>query len=147
MRHSVLFSSVVLSALAATAAYAADVNQLAPPDVASGDKFGASVAANGGTVVGGAPGRSSSAGAVFVFVKSGASWTQQTEIAGSGGAFGTSVGVRGERLVAAALRHGTESGANPRRGSRRSSGARPTKYQPDTHGHPPRTKCARTLHT
>lgn len=78
-------------------------------DIAGEDEdfFGASVSVSGKTVVVGAPGKSvdatANAGAAYVYQRSGAAWTLQTELvsptAGESGAFGSSVAVAGNRLV------------------------------------------------
>lgn len=109
MRHAKRFVPMVLSALAVTSAYAAEVNQLAPPDVATGDRFGQAVAADGGTVVVGAPYHdqdATDAGSAYVFVARGVFLPLQTELRPSdpeGGAhFGTSVAVSGDTAVVGA---------------------------------------------
>jgi len=85
------------------------------------DQFGTSVALNGDTLVVGAPFESSNstvinfgqsddsasyAGAVYVFVRSGGTWTQQAYVKGSNTApsdqFGSSVALDGDTLVAGA---------------------------------------------
>lgn len=87
----------------------------------SGDRFGASIAVFGNTMVVGAPAESSSAtgidgnqdddssevsGAVYVFVRDGATWTQQAYLkasnTGSQDSFGTSVAISGDTLVVGA---------------------------------------------
>jgi hypothetical protein len=89
----------------------------ASPD--TNDTFGWSVAVAGDTVVVGAPGEASSAtgingsqtsnaspgaGAAYSFVRSGATWSQQAYLkasnTGGGDAFGTSVAISGDTLVA-----------------------------------------------
>ena len=86
------------------------------------DRFGGAVGINGDTVVVGAIGESSSttgvnstpddaasfAGAAYVFVRSGGSWTQQAYLkasnAGWGDQFGISVGIDGDTVVVGANR-------------------------------------------
>ncbi|MEI7932041.1 MAG: hypothetical protein WCI21_03170 [Alphaproteobacteria bacterium] len=86
----------------------------------AGYNFGSSVAVSGNTVVVGAPFEASSstgvnstpdesasgAGAAYVFVRSGTTWTQQAYLkasnAGAGDSFGTSVGVAGDTVVVGA---------------------------------------------
>jgi FG-GAP repeat protein/putative Ig domain-containing protein len=84
MRHSFgLFAGALLVAVGTTAAYAADVIQLAPPEGASGDQFGQALAADGGTVVVGAPQHdhdATDAGAAYVFVRRGIFLPLQTEL-------------------------------------------------------------------
>ncbi len=88
----------------------------------AGDFFGTSVAMSGDTVVVGAPSESSNAagvngneadnslstsGAVYVYVRSGATWIQQAYLKasnpGNGDRFGTSVSVSGDTIVVGAL--------------------------------------------
>ncbi len=74
--------------------------ELYPNDAAPGDEFGASVAIDGDTVVVGAYGRqvnSTHFGAVYVFTRTGVTWTQQQEITAAGptDSFGTSVAISG----------------------------------------------------
>ncbi len=84
------------------------------------DQFGTSVAVNGNTIVVGAPGEASSttgvnstpdesannAGAAYVFVRIGSTWTEQAYLKASGtgadDAFGVSVAVSGDTLVVGA---------------------------------------------
>ncbi|MCA9280642.1 MAG: hypothetical protein KDA30_01215 [Phycisphaerales bacterium] len=78
------------------------------PDGGTEDRFGASVAIDGNTLVIGAPSRGEDdAGAVYVFAWDGASWTHtQTIVAGdsdSGDRFGTSVSIDGNRLLIGAF--------------------------------------------
>jgi uncharacterized repeat protein (TIGR02543 family) len=87
----------------------------------AGDSFGYSVAVSGDTLVAGAPSEASSAtgvngnqtdnstssaGAVYVFVRNGTSWAQQAYVkasnTGAGDAFGSSVALSGDTLVATA---------------------------------------------
>jgi hypothetical protein len=85
--------------------------KLTAPDGGANDNFGWSVALNGNTAVIGAigydAGANSDQGAVYVFVRSGTTWTQQQKLtAGDGAAgavFGWSVAVSGETLLAGAL--------------------------------------------
>ena len=73
------------------------------------DEFGHSVAISGGTIVVGAPrfnifgGGGTDAGAAFVFVRTGSSWSQQAQLKASDGApfaiFGQSVSISGETVV------------------------------------------------
>jgi FG-GAP repeat/Phosphoesterase family len=76
---------------------------LADPGNISGDGFGNSVAVSGSTAVVGAPGTFSTAGAAYVFVRSGTTWSQQTELTDPGASvndqFGTSVAISGSTAV------------------------------------------------
>ena len=87
---------------------------------ATGDNFGRSVAVSGGVVVVGSPGpkftpSSTYAGAAYVFVQSGTSWSQQVELTASDGAardnFGISVAVDGSTVLVGALNHNGAQGA------------------------------------
>ena len=79
--------------------------ELTASDGASNDAFG-SVGISGSTVVVGAPGKNSGTGAVYVFVRSGTTWTQQAELTASDGvagdAFGGPVAISGSTVVAGA---------------------------------------------
>lgn len=80
-------------------------------DAVSGDTFGASVSIDGAagaeTIVVGAP--KHGAGAAYVFVHAGSSWSQQARLAGtgiaSGDAFGETVRIASDRVVASAPFH------------------------------------------
>ena len=85
--------------------------ELAGGDVAGCEleEFGSSVAVSGGTIVVGAPGyqvggSNAAGGAVYVFVQSGATWTQEAEIVASGAAddsFGLAAATGGTVVVGA----------------------------------------------
>ncbi len=85
---------------------------LTPSENAADDLFGQWVAVDGNTAVvsatGADPGGVSAAGAVFVFVRSGASWTQQTKLVAPIPAvdqsFGSGVAVSGDTLVVGTFR-------------------------------------------
>ena len=91
--------------------------ELTSSDGAAGDNFGYSVAIDGGTAVVGAyhrtVGSNSQQGAVYVFVQSGTTWTQQAELTSSDGAandnFGSSVAVSGGTAVIGAYNRGVGS--------------------------------------
>lgn len=75
-----------------------------PSDTASNDKFGWVVRfSNNGELIVGAPGKSSSQGAAYIFTGSGASWSQQAKLTASDAAnsdnFGTDVAMYGETAV------------------------------------------------
>src|SRR3990172_5724589 len=83
--------------------------KLTAADAAASDHFGSSVAVSGVTAVVGVPGDDdggSGAGVAYVFVRSGAAWVPQGELAGGGAAaddrFGSSVGISGGTVVVGA---------------------------------------------
>jgi FG-GAP repeat protein/IPT/TIG domain-containing protein len=89
-------------------------------DRAAADQFGTSVAVDGDTAVVGAPFHDLNAGADvgagYVFVRSGAAWTQEKRLKASDGAvtdqFGTSVAVHGDTAVVGAPFHDLNAGAD-----------------------------------
>jgi uncharacterized repeat protein (TIGR01451 family) len=84
--------------------------KLVPPDLGPDDRFGQSMAISADTVVVGAPeddnANGSTAGSAYVFVRSGATWTQQQKLLASDGAtneqFGYSVTLSGDTLAVGA---------------------------------------------
>jgi hypothetical protein len=82
---------------------------LTAADAASGDHFGNSVSVTGDTIVAGAYGKNGNTGAVYVFLRSGITWTQQTKLSASDGVsldfFGVSVSVSGDTAVAGAYQN------------------------------------------
>ena len=76
-------------------------------DAQAGDRFGASVALNGDTLVVGAPGDDGFRGSVYVFLRAGGVWTEQQKlVAGDGEAgdtFGHAVGLGDGTLVIGAV--------------------------------------------
>jgi hypothetical protein len=80
--------------------------RLVASDGAAGDRLGESVAIDGETAAVGAPGQDGSRGAVYVFTRSGDSWTQSAKLTASDGAefdfLGQSVAVDGDAIVAGA---------------------------------------------
>jgi trimeric autotransporter adhesin len=99
--------------------------ELTASDGAVDDNFGTSVAVSGSTIVVGAPCHPGSAagtcgrGAAYVFMQSGATWTQQEKLTASGGKsgddFGWSVAVDGSTIVVGAPDHTV--GANSEEGA------------------------------
>ncbi len=95
--------------------------KLLPAGGAAGDQFGTSVSLQGDTLAVGVPkrdGASLDMGAVYVFVRSGSSWTQQAVLSASdaagGDGFGRSVCLASDALVIGANQkdeHGIDSGA------------------------------------
>jgi hypothetical protein len=83
-------------------------------DTAAGDQFGSSLAISGSTIVVGARGASSSAGAVYVFTKTAAGWKQTTEqqdpVANGPAHFGLSVAISGSTVAAGAPWYNREAG-------------------------------------
>src|SRR6202023_4404347 len=79
------------------------VQELAASDAAQGDGLGRAVGISGDTVLVGAFGRNSSAGAAYVFENQCGQWTQAKETTASDGAqndlFGYSVGISGDTVV------------------------------------------------
>ncbi len=84
--------------------------KLTASDAAAGDVFGYSVAISGDTAVIGAereaPGGLSNAGAAYVFVRSGTTWTQQAKLvagdSGAGDHFGMNVAISGDTALVGA---------------------------------------------
>lgn len=94
-----------------------ELKKLTPSDGAAGDRFGASVALWGDTLVVGAPGNASGRGAVYLFSRNtGGSnnWGQARKLVASDGAaldaFGSSVALCGERLIVGAPVDATSRG-------------------------------------
>jgi hypothetical protein len=89
--------------------------KLAAADGAPGAGFGVSVAISGFTAVVGAPSRNADTGAAYVFVRSGAAWSQQAELTASDGfssdRFGISVAISGPTVVVGAATKNNETGA------------------------------------
>jgi hypothetical protein len=105
--------------------------RLSTGNAAAGARFGFSAALAGDTALIGAPGTNGGAGAVYVFVRSGASWRQQARLsagdATAGGQFGFSVAFAGDTALVGAP--GANGGAGAayafvRRGTRWSQQAR-----------------------
>src|ERR1041384_5305945 len=84
--------------------------ELTPADLVGFRQFGAAVAIDGDTAVIGVPLNflESNAGAVYVFVRTNSTWTQQAKLSASppasSGRFGISVAISGNTLVAGARR-------------------------------------------
>src|SRR6185312_8270393 len=73
---------------------------------AEGDGFGTSLAFDGDTLVVGAVASSSQQGRAFVFVRSGDSWIEQTELVSSDGPglfYGASVAIDGDTAIVGSL--------------------------------------------
>ena len=83
--------------------------ELKASDGAPSDQFGTSVAISGSTAVVGAYRKDSGAGAAYIFVRSGTTWTQQAELTASdraaGDGFGSSVAISGSSVVVGATYH------------------------------------------
>ncbi len=121
MNASSRSSSAVLGALCATLLLAPTAagapvlrreSQLLAPDGADADQFGAAVAADGGTVVVGAPWASANAGVAYVFTRTAAGWALQQTLVPADAApntyFGRSVAISADRVVV-----GADSAATP----------------------------------
>ncbi|MEI7656794.1 MAG: FG-GAP repeat protein [Phycisphaerae bacterium] len=97
--------------------------QLTASNGAANDQFGYSVAISGDTAVVGANtddvGSNADQGSAYVFVRSGTTWTQQSQLTATGGAagdqFGVSVGISGSTIVVGASLD--DVGANTDQGS------------------------------
>jgi MYXO-CTERM domain-containing protein len=80
--------------------------ELLASDGAANDYFGFSVSVSGETAVVGVYGKNSETGAAYVFVRSGATWTQQAKLlaadGSAGDSFGRSVSVAGDTAVVGA---------------------------------------------
>jgi nucleoside-specific outer membrane channel protein Tsx len=89
--------------------------ELTASDGSTSDHFGTSVSVSGSTVLVGAPGNASDAGAVYVFVRSGSRWSQQAELTASDGAsddaFGTAVSISGSTALIGASGSASDAGA------------------------------------
>jgi hypothetical protein len=89
--------------------------ELTASDGVAGDAFGHSVSISGSTVLVGADGKSSNAGAAYVFVRSGTAWGQQAELSASDGvagdSFGRSAAISGSTVVVGAYGRRSNTGA------------------------------------
>ncbi len=103
----VLGAALLAAPLAAGAPGLRRESQLLAPDGADADLFGSSVAVDGGTAVVGAPWASSNAGAAYVYTRTVTGWVVQQKLTpsdlASGGYFGQSVAISGDRLVVGAF--------------------------------------------
>ena len=110
---------MLLFALVLASPAAALQQTLTATDGDAGDQLGTSVAVDGDTLVLGAPSDDASRGAVYVYRRSGDSWTQAAKLTASDGAagdlFGGAVAIDGDTIVAGAL--GDDVGANTNQGS------------------------------
>ncbi len=98
---------VCISALLLPSPASAAEQKLIASDGASFDRFGRSVAIDGDTLVIGAFGDDGDRGAVYVFQRSGDSWTNSAKLLASDGAanhaLGISVAIDGDTIVAGAV--------------------------------------------
>jgi hypothetical protein len=89
--------------------------ELVASDGVAGDGFGASVALNAGTLLVGAYGVASQAGAAYVFTGSGNAWSQRQKLTASGGVandlFGFSVAVSSSTALVGAYGTAGQAGA------------------------------------
>lgn len=80
--------------------------KLTPTGGSAGERFGISVSLSGDRIAVGADRANFEAGAVYVFVRNGAAWTQEARLTAADGfphdAFGTSVALDGDTLIAGA---------------------------------------------
>jgi hypothetical protein len=90
-------------------------DKLTASNGAEDDNLGYSVAISGTTAVVGAPTKNTATGAAYVFVKSGQTWKQQTELTANDGAelnyFGDSVAISGSTAVVGAYGKNSNTGA------------------------------------
>ena len=114
-----LFAGLALLAVPVAAQAQALEQKLIASDGQPNDFLGSSVAVDGDTAVVGAPGDDAQKGAVYVFTRSGDSWTQTAKLTASDGAggdsLGASVAVDGDTIVAGAYGHNV--GANDNQGA------------------------------
>ncbi len=89
--------------------------KLTASDGAAGDQFGVSLALSGDTAFVGARGNNSYAGAAYVFVRSGTTWTQQKKLLANDAAasdqFGYSAALSGSTALVGAARKASDTGA------------------------------------
>ncbi len=89
--------------------------KLAASDAAASDAFGWSVALSGDTALVGAEGKNSSAGAAYVFLRSGSTWSEQQKLTASDAAasdyFGTSAALSGDTALVGANGKNSPAGA------------------------------------
>ena len=87
--------------------------------VVNNDRFGFAVDIDGDTAVVGATGKNTNRGAVYVFVRNGATWTQQQQLTADDGAaqdqFGSAVAISGNTIIVGSWMDSV--GANARQGS------------------------------
>lgn len=86
--------------------------KLSPSDPGADDNFGASIAIDGDTVVVGAPIKNANMGAVYVYTRTGTTWTQQTILnngadASENDLFGSALALEGTTLAVGAPREGS----------------------------------------
>ncbi|WP_375758446.1 hypothetical protein [Corallococcus exercitus] len=90
--------------------------KLTASDAAEGVAFGASVAISGDTVIISDPNRDVGAGAVYVFVRSGTTWSEQGRLTPSdleaGDQLGFSLALSGDTAIVSAFRDDSEAGEN-----------------------------------
>jgi hypothetical protein len=88
---------------------------LTASDAVNGDHLGHAVALSGDTAASSAPAKGTNTGAVYVFTRSGAAWTQQAELAAADGVaqdyFGDSIALDGNTLVVGAMNRDSARGA------------------------------------
>lgn len=88
---------------------------LQPSDVGKVDFFGGAVAISGDTILIGAQGQNQNAGAAYVYVRSGTTWSQQAKLTASKGAandlFGKAVALSGDMAIIGAPGDNKKTGA------------------------------------
>jgi hypothetical protein len=94
---------------------AAAEQKLVPGDLAAGDRFGNAVAIDGDIAIVGAQGTADSMGAVYIFTRSGGTWSQQAKLTPADGAagdyFGNCVAISGETVAVGAYGNDAKRGA------------------------------------
>jgi uncharacterized protein (TIGR03437 family) len=89
--------------------------ELTAADAAANDQFGTSEAVSGDTILTGVPFRNSAQGTVYVFVRSGTTWSQQAELTASDGAapdnFGRAISLSGDTALVGAYLKNKGTGA------------------------------------
>ncbi len=111
LRFAVLLLFPVFSGTLVSVAEAAEVGAeqqayLKSPNRSAFFRFGSAIAISGDTLVVGSSGENTSAGAVYVYIRSGSTWVEQARLVASdrdnADAFGSFVGISGDTVVVSA---------------------------------------------
>ena len=88
-------------------------DKIVASDAATSDRFGQTVAIEGDYVIVGSPKDDTNTGSVYIFKRSGTSWSQQDKItannAGTGDEFGAAIAISGDYVIVGALLEDTGS--------------------------------------